>query len=636
VSSGDPRIDLETLRQRLRALGYLNAGVDRFLLAPARRDVGAVGLAWRVSTRIGLLAALLLGPAAAIGIASRLPGLISGARDAIVVTLYLAIVFGAAAALLSWAAALAARAVAHRARPGAARRIGIATGTIAAVACLAYLTLWWGTTAGTVWSSPVRTIVALAAAVAVSLLLGHAVATATLALLAREPGTQVRAPLISWRATLLLSAIAFVGASGILALAATSAEPQPQPSDFVVVPTGLRVVVVGVDGWNPSLLRTGPDVDLPHLRRLARRTAVAAGSVDTDPARVWTTIATGVAPEAHGVSGVELRQVTGVEGSFSGASSARSTILRSLASVTDLVRLTRPAAVSGTVRRHKAFWDVAAEKGLDVAVVNWWATWPATNTRATVISDRAALRLEQGGAQSAEIAPESVYPPLRARWPDIVREADRLAASRFRDVEGNAERGVLLRSARIDAQAALVARDPLLGAPDLLAVYLPGLDIAQHTLLLEGNTPGADPAALAARLEAVRRYYLFLDGLIGRLTAGLPDHTILMIVTHPGRAGGVRPTVSVGGATVVDMQSAPDEIALEQIAPTVLYLAGLPVSDELAGEPLLEFFSDAVVKAHPVRRVASYGRYDAYPPSSRGAPLDEEALERLRSLGYIR
>jgi hypothetical protein len=66
------------LRERLRALGYLNAGVDRFVLAPARGEQTSVGLAWRVSLRIGLLAALLLGPGAAIGVAMRVPGLIAG------------------------------------------------------------------------------------------------------------------------------------------------------------------------------------------------------------------------------------------------------------------------------------------------------------------------------------------------------------------------------------------------------------------------------------------------------------------------------------------------------------------------------------------------------------------------------
>src|SRR5258708_26773375 len=90
----DERID--ELGQRLRALGYLDAGVDRFVLAPARGTRGPFALAARASVRVGLLGGLLLGPAAAIGLAARLPGLVSGARDAGVLAVYLAVLFFAA------------------------------------------------------------------------------------------------------------------------------------------------------------------------------------------------------------------------------------------------------------------------------------------------------------------------------------------------------------------------------------------------------------------------------------------------------------------------------------------------------------------------------------------------------------
>ena len=87
----DPRID--DLRQQLKSLGYLDAGVDRFLLAPARDTRGPVALAARASVRVGLLGGVLLGPAAAIGLGARLPGLISGVRDAGVLALYLGVLF---------------------------------------------------------------------------------------------------------------------------------------------------------------------------------------------------------------------------------------------------------------------------------------------------------------------------------------------------------------------------------------------------------------------------------------------------------------------------------------------------------------------------------------------------------------
>src|SRR5207237_1156793 len=84
---------VDELRQQLRALGYLDAGVNRFLLAPARERRRPLAVALGAGARVGLLAGALLGPAAAIGVGARIPGLVSGVRDAAVLALYLAVLF---------------------------------------------------------------------------------------------------------------------------------------------------------------------------------------------------------------------------------------------------------------------------------------------------------------------------------------------------------------------------------------------------------------------------------------------------------------------------------------------------------------------------------------------------------------
>ncbi|HKW03332.1 MAG TPA: hypothetical protein VJN96_26140, partial [Vicinamibacterales bacterium] len=78
----DPRVD--ELREQLRALGYLDARVDRFVLGGAARRGKPITLASAASLRIGALAGALLGPAAAIGLRARSPGLVTSATDAIV------------------------------------------------------------------------------------------------------------------------------------------------------------------------------------------------------------------------------------------------------------------------------------------------------------------------------------------------------------------------------------------------------------------------------------------------------------------------------------------------------------------------------------------------------------------------
>ena len=119
----DPRVD--DLRQQLRALGYLDAGVDRFLLAPAGGTRGPIALAVRASARVGLLGGLLLGPSAAIGIGARLPGLLNGVRVGFVVALYLAVFFFVAITASSFAVTLASMMAARSRDAQFARRAAL-------------------------------------------------------------------------------------------------------------------------------------------------------------------------------------------------------------------------------------------------------------------------------------------------------------------------------------------------------------------------------------------------------------------------------------------------------------------------------------------------------------------------------
>jgi hypothetical protein len=72
------------------------------------------------------------------------------------------------------------------------------------------------------------------------------------------------------------------------------------------------------------------------------------------------------------------------------------------------------------------------------------------------------------------------------------------------------------------------------------------------------------------------------------------------------------------------------------VAPTILYALGVPISDALAGSPLTDLFEPRFVTRYAVRQVPSYGR-PATPAGARsGQPLDQEMIDRLRSLGYVR
>jgi hypothetical protein len=72
------------------------------------------------------------------------------------------------------------------------------------------------------------------------------------------------------------------------------------------------------------------------------------------------------------------------------------------------------------------------------------------------------------------------------------------------------------------------------------------------------------------------------------------------------------------------------------VAPTVLYALGVPLSRELPGGALLSLFDRRFVDRFPARYVATYGAPDAVVAPRVGQPLDQEMIDRLRSLGYVK
>jgi arylsulfatase A-like enzyme len=72
------------------------------------------------------------------------------------------------------------------------------------------------------------------------------------------------------------------------------------------------------------------------------------------------------------------------------------------------------------------------------------------------------------------------------------------------------------------------------------------------------------------------------------------------------------------------------------VMPTILQALGVPLSRELAGRPLLELFAAEFARRYPVRHVSTYGVPSAARAERGGQPLDQEMIDRLRSLGYVR
>jgi hypothetical protein len=241
------------------------------------------------------------------------------------------------------------------------------------------------------------------------------------------------------------------------------------------------------------------------------------------------------------------------------------------------------------------------------------------------------------------MAPPEIYEPLHTQWAQIRRRAQDAAAKAFPDETDTAR--ILRRSAELDGTLVGIAQSLSSRPLDLMAVYLPGLDIAQNALLSASGGALA-PSAVAARVDALRSYYPFVDRVLGPLVEPQEERTLL-VVTQPGRVQtstgglfGVSPALrerSAGDvATLNEPMRVKDGLGSTplDVAPTIWWALGLPLSRELTGRPLPAMFGSGSQLVD--RYVPTYGRPFVETARRLGKPLDQEMIDRLRSLGYVK
>jgi hypothetical protein len=610
MQSGPPLSSVDAIRDELRRLGYLDHGVDRFVLGGARRASPARASAG-AALRVGLLGGLLSGGALAVAAAVLQPRLREEPRDLLVLAAYLVVAVGAMIAVLTFVGGLAAAGWGRRGArpgPGVPRNVGVA----AAAAALLYLALWWRSHA--VGASLAFQAGALVVGLALAATLGRFASLAAVAVLsAGGIASDVPSAAVSRRRLLpIVVALALI-AGGAAAVAAYVADgPRADAPDFAVVPTGLRVRVLGIDGLDRRMAEERmARGEMPHLSSLVARGARAVLQAEPEhvPAIVWTTIATGRGPEAHGIRATGTRRLAGMRTPV--ALGEEGTLARGLTTAADLLRLSRTQPASAVLRQAKTFWNVASEKGLRVGVVNWWATWPADPVNGYVVTERAVFKLERGAPFDRETSPPDGFERLRP----LVSSG----GGRPRELD------------RFHVKAALALRKEM--RPDVEAVYLSGLDIA--TMQRLGDAGAADLAGLDARLAEVRAAYAACDALVGEYAADLAPDEVLLVVGDPGRlprkGAGAEGLLVLAGPAVRPGDAG--RAGERDVAATVLHLAGLPVSRELEGRVVEAALAPSFRNEHPLRYVDSYGRR----PRGRAAEsaFDTEMLEQLRSLGYI-
>ena len=395
-----------------------------------------------------------------------------------------------------------------------------------------------------------------------------------------------------------------------------------------------RVAVFAIDGADWELLsELAGDGRIPNLKALIQGGTTASPQTiqPTVSPMLWTTVATGLPPDRHGVL--------------------------------DFTDGSQHAPVDAYTRHVPAVWDIAAAFGRTGEVTNWWTAWPPTTQDVTFFDT------------PVEMLPSAVYPP------DVAQRAESLVVPvetigydqirRFLNVTGaefnasvskgdpadpvNIFRTVLAKT-WTDHRVAINlytddhqrGRDPL-----LVMMSYDGTDAVNH-LFSPFHPPyreGISETDYRKYWPAVANYYSEIDRLIGEWMNVLPKETTVIIVSaHGFRWGKNRPReVPNGQAALSDHRNpgvfiaygphvAPSRgahgMSIYDITPTILALLGLPQATEMSGGLVTWAFRD--VQPITSVRVVSYGEFvGGRPLSTSVRPEMKRYQAELQAIGHL-
>ena len=447
--------------------------------------------------------------------------------------------------------------------------------------------------------------------------------------------------------------------------------PQEIADALQAVAPEVKVAIFGVDGaeWSviDPLIEQGK---MPVMQKLLEQSVrVRFESLNTlKSPLIWTSMATGKIPEKHGILDFGSFQFPMMKSSFinypDGIGFYR------------LISRLLPSAdmpVTSTTRKVESIWDLLSLAGKTVGVAGWWATWPADPVEGWMISDRftytlfnpraSAQSLKKGQTHPPELLPEIVK---FVRLPDdmteneIARFVKGDVSSGFAPLDWQSsghdewnplyqlKTGYTAGESFFNASMNLIDREQ----PDFFTVYLEGNDMVGHFFWqYMDDSLYPEPLAeeeIAKFDEVVPRYYTYWDSLVGAALEHLSEDTYVFIVSDHGFGPSAAPVIPYRGGDHlpygVFLAKGPgikpgylaEDASVLDLTPTLLYLYGLPVAEDMDGKIMFDIFTDDFNQNHRAETIASYETGRRSRSSLTSSSADEDIKQQLRSLGYAK
>ena len=407
------------------------------------------------------------------------------------------------------------------------------------------------------------------------------------------------------------------------------------------MPNSKKVLMIGWDAADWKIINDLMDRGrMPHTRKLVEGGTM--GNLRTlSPVlspMLWTSIATGKRPSKHGIYGFSEPNAAG----------------------------TGVQPMNNTSRKCKAIWNILNQNDLRSLVVGWWPSHPAEPIDGVMVSDFFHKAPKKPG-DSWKLLPKCVHPnelteelsecrvyPLELTRADILPFVPKGAEID----QDNDQRVSMLMKVLAECSTIHATATELLEKQewDFAAIYYDAIDHFCHGFMRyhPPQQPQVSDEDFRLYRNVVTTGYIYHDMLLGRLLELTNEETTVMLISdhgfHPDHlrpksiptepAGpaiehrdygifvlngpGIQQDHLIHGANLLD------------ITPTLLTLFGLPVAEDMDGQPLVDVYAEK----REIDWIPSWedveGNDGRHPHDMEiDAAESKAALDQLVALGYI-
>jgi hypothetical protein len=352
----------------------------------------------------------------------------------------------------------------------------------------------------------------------------------------------------------------------------------------------------------------------------------------TQPAPVWTAVATGKLPYKTSVYSAARYVVPGSDQPLD--------LLPDFCFAQALVRfgLIEEEERASDAVRARPIWELLSGFGITTGVIDLPLTYPAHGVKGYLISDEFLRRDASAVLPSLRDEPALAWPPeildeARAARERAATEAASiaLAAQRSMVTQLNDGQAAPANPLAIDGTAEQLAIDLADTRPvQFTAVRYPGIDAVGHYYLRYAIPRAFGDVSNEERLQfgrVLEQYYTYMDGIIGRAMNALGSDDLLLVVSGFGMEPlslGKRALERIVGDPDLSgsHERAPDgfmiafgrtvakgtfpRASVVDVAPTVFYYLGLPIARDLDGFARTDIFAPSFTEQRPITFIPSY------------------------------